>query len=115
MIQFFGVNKRVEEDKRKVISLLVDRIFIIESKIEVLFTFLLFYFSRDFSSFHSFIFRGTMNKKKQTSVYLNEKDIEIYQRLYPRTLGLFLCKAIHLAIKDKEYFYKTFTSNEQEQ
>ena len=30
MIQFFGVNKRVEEDKRKVISLLVDRIFIIK-------------------------------------------------------------------------------------
>lgn len=51
----------------------------------------------------------TKTDKKQTSIYLRTKDIEIYQRLYPRTLGTFLQKAINIAIKDKEYFYKVFT------
>lgn len=48
--------------------------------------------------------------KKQTSVYLIKEDIELYERLYPKTLGTFLQKAIHLALLDKELFYKIFTS-----
>lgn len=48
--------------------------------------------------------------KKQTSVYLIKEDIELYERLYPKTLGVFLQKAIHQALLDKELFYKIFTS-----
>lgn len=48
--------------------------------------------------------------KKQTSVYLVKEDIELYERLYPKTLGIFLQKAIHQALLDKELFYKIFTS-----
>ncbi len=52
--------------------------------------------------------------KKQTTINLWKEDLETYERLYPKTLGTFLRKAIHLALNDKEYFYKTFTYKNEE-
>lgn len=48
--------------------------------------------------------------KKQTSVYLIKEDIELYERLYPKSLSIFLQKAVHQALLDKELLYKIITT-----
>lgn len=48
------------------------------------------------------------NGKRQTSVYLLHKDIEKYNRLYPKTLSSFLQKAVNIAVHNPEIFYKIY-------
>lgn len=49
-------------------------------------------------------------EKKQTSIYVIKKDVEIYERMYPKTLGMFIQKAMRLAITNNEFFYKTIST-----
>ena len=52
--------------------------------------------------------------KKQTSIYVIKEDVELYERLYPKTLGIFIQKALHIAITNKDFFYKIFTTEIKE-
>lgn len=54
------------------------------------------------------------NGKKQTSIYLYEKDCKEFQRRYPHCLGTFIQKAINLAITNNNAFAQIISYERKE-
>lgn len=53
-----------------------------------------------------------LQKKIQIHPYVNRDDVDVFQKLYPNCMALFVRRAVHMAVQDSQFFESVFFNEE---